>query len=543
MEIVESEIEKVLPAYRAAIHCELLSEAEVKQLLLQRRQGESRLIKREVAREDYVNYVARDAIMLKLLQKRRKKTNYTHKISEIEYVFVGKLNRVMKRAHRLWPNDERIWATHVALLEKWNKRTQLSKLYEEYTARFPHNVNIWLEAVRFQIERNGSADQARKLLYRAQQNNANEPLIYDQLFRVELVNATILRKRLEITGSVESESNNIELVDGAAAIKVVELAAKTFPENGHLILSMLRASQKCENSFEKVNAMLVDILLKMDSISGLSARAEYYLANVTNGLDLAKNVYQSELTKERQDEDEVLTEFMLFLARNNCQTELASCIERCDALCAKIEKIPECLKGGKIVEIIVDNGNKDFAYKLQQRIVTENERDEDEQLRLLIMMVQNEKDGVKEKLFHLIKKGSERIKYAAEEMAIHWSGENEERLCWFSSISAVGRRHYIGQLKSDKAIVEKVLQFSASKPIDQDFVEFGLMLLKDPNQQLAFANKCCHTEPNALSFVELLKLTQKHDLSNLNAIMTRARGVLNGEQYERMHQLWQDSKE
>ena len=70
--------------------------------------------------------------------------------------------------------------------------------------------------------------------------------------------------------------------------------------------------------------------------------------------------------------------------------------------------------------------------------------------------------------------GSERIKYAAEEMAIHWSGENDERLCWFSSISAVGRRHYIAQLKSDKAIVEKVLQFSASKPIDQDFVEFGL---------------------------------------------------------------------
>ena len=65
MELVESEIERILPAYRAAIHCELLSEAEVKQLLLQRRQGESRLIKREVAREDYVNYVARDAMMLK----------------------------------------------------------------------------------------------------------------------------------------------------------------------------------------------------------------------------------------------------------------------------------------------------------------------------------------------------------------------------------------------------------------------------------------------------------------------------------------------
>ena len=92
---------------------------------------------------------------------------------------------------------------------------------KEYTARYPHNVNVWLEAVRFQIERNGSADQARKLLYRAQQNNEAEPLIYDQLFRVELINAAILRKRLEITGTValESESANIELVDGSAAIK------------------------------------------------------------------------------------------------------------------------------------------------------------------------------------------------------------------------------------------------------------------------------------------------------------------------------------
>ena len=78
---------------------------------------------------------------------------------------------------------------------------------------------------------------------------------------------------------------------------------------------------------------------------------------------------------------------------------------RCEAICAKIEKVPECLKGGKIVEIIVDSGNKDFGYKLQERIVNECERDEDEQLRLLIMMVQNEKDGVKEKLFQLIKKG------------------------------------------------------------------------------------------------------------------------------------------
>jgi len=156
MEIVEQEIEKVLPAFRAALHCELLSEPEVKSLLQQRKKDEAKLIKRESKKEDFLNFVARDTIMLKLINKRRLALKFNHKLIEIEYVFVTKLNKVLKRAHRLWSNDENIWKTHIELLEKWNKRTQLSKLYEEYVAKFPHNTNVWIEAARFQIERNGS---------------------------------------------------------------------------------------------------------------------------------------------------------------------------------------------------------------------------------------------------------------------------------------------------------------------------------------------------------------------------------------------------
>ena len=120
-----------------------------------------------------------------------------------------RLNRILRRAHRLWPDDENIWKTHINLLEKWNKRTQLSKLYEEYVGKYPHKVAVWMEAARFQLERNGSADQARKILYRAQQNIPNEPVIFDQLFRVELINACILRKRLEITGNLEKNEVRI----------------------------------------------------------------------------------------------------------------------------------------------------------------------------------------------------------------------------------------------------------------------------------------------------------------------------------------------
>ena len=78
----------IILAFRAAIHCELLKEEEVKILLQDRKREEAKLVKREAQKDDFINFVARDSIMLKLLQKRRKTINYTHKMAEIEYVFL-----------------------------------------------------------------------------------------------------------------------------------------------------------------------------------------------------------------------------------------------------------------------------------------------------------------------------------------------------------------------------------------------------------------------------------------------------------------------
>ena len=82
-----------------------------------------------------------DTMIIKLITKRRQKSQYKEKLAEIEYPLVERLNRLLKRAHRLWPQDMNLWQTHISLLEKWNKRTQLSKLYEELVAMHPNNIN------------------------------------------------------------------------------------------------------------------------------------------------------------------------------------------------------------------------------------------------------------------------------------------------------------------------------------------------------------------------------------------------------------------
>ena len=75
------------------------------------------------------------------------------------------------------------------------------------------------------------------------------------------------------------------------------------------------------------------------------------------------------------------------------------------------------------------------------------------------------------------------------------------------------------------------------------FKNISEILNESDPERLAFIDRCCRTEPCAASFVHLLRETQKQDLSNLNGIMTRARGALNGPEYEKMHQLWQNEKQ
>lgn len=548
MEIVEQEVERVLPAFRAVIHCELLKEEEVKMLLQDRKREEAKLVKREAQKDDFINFVARDSIMLKLLQKRRKSINYTHKMAEIEYVFLQRLNRILRRAHRLWPDDENIWKTHINLLEKWNKRTQLSKLYEEYVGKYPHKVAVWMEAARFQLERNGSADQARKILYRAQQNIPNEPVIFDQLFRVELINACILRKRLEITGNLE-ENEGTDLTDGLAAMKVADIAAKNFPDNGGLLLSMIKVTKSASMNFEKVHAHLVELLMSIESANGIKARAEYYVQYTNGGIELARALYRTELEKsDREDYSEMLFGFAQFTINNKLNDELQHAVEKTLKYISDSMRVPTCFQGGEFLDILLKNEMKTEAFELQKRIVKENANKIEEKAflaRILVYFIKNESPKII--LTELLKSDSIKTIRIAEMLSSEWCSsdvdkvEANSRMSWFSSISSAGKIHQIQNVGSKKEKEEMALRYSSCKPIDIDFIKMGkVMFEENEDKQFMFVENCCKNYPKAESYYELLKLAQKKKLSELGNILTRAKGELKEDgEYDKLHQLWQ----
>ena len=48
-------------------------------------------------------------------------------------------------------------------------------------------------------------------------------------------------------------------------MKVADIAAKNFPDNGGLLLSMIKVTKTASMNFEKVHAHLVELLMSIES--------------------------------------------------------------------------------------------------------------------------------------------------------------------------------------------------------------------------------------------------------------------------------------
>jgi len=533
MEIVDQEIEKVLPCFRAAVHCELLSEPEVKQILLQRKKDEAKLIKREADLSDFINFVHRDNMILKLIAKRREATSYKFKLDEIEYKLVGRLSRVMKRAQRLWPENMSVWATHIALCCQWNKRTQLSKLYEELISRHPHNVEIWLAASRFQVERNGSVDQARKLLIRAQQQNPHSAQIMDQLFRIELLNAAQINKRIAVAGGAaeqEEEENEVDSVrNGAAALRVMRLAMKTFEDEPELLSSMVWTAKGLEPQIAPVTKAVVEHLMALESLTAVPFKARFMAKFIPGGREAALNLFR-EATDKNRTNVELHFQFLQFAADESLSplvdellTHLVAVIRESD------EPTPQVLANGRLVKFLSDAKMVKDALYLQQRIVAENGQAEAERLLLLELMLLStdvDEDLVKQHFEILFKSDNEAMQEKGVELCREWAKESESRLYWFAAKKSAGKILLVERrlAESAKKGVESVLQLSASKPIDLEFLQLGIDILRAEQRPelFRFVDKCCLMSDQAELWLAMLKLYSNEKLDELGSVFVRA---------------------
>ncbi len=100
---------------------------------------------------------------------RREAIGYQGKKSAIDYSVARRVNRLFRVLEHRFRDDERIWLSHVAFLERMGWRADVGKVYRGMLRFHMLRPQVWARAARFEWqeaekERDRQWENARKLL-------------------------------------------------------------------------------------------------------------------------------------------------------------------------------------------------------------------------------------------------------------------------------------------------------------------------------------------------------------------------------------------
>ncbi|NXU84031.1 UTP6 protein, partial [Xiphorhynchus elegans] len=193
-ERIEQRLEDRLPELEQLERVGLLSRAEMRAVLRKASALEYKIQRRALRKEDFINYIQYEINLLELIKKRRERIGYSFKKDEIEHSILHRVHSLFNRATGKWKDDVQLWLSHVAFCKQWNAKHQLSKVFSTMLAIHPNKPALWIMAAKWEMETRLSSESARHLFLRALRFHPECPKLYQEYFRMELMNAEKQRK-------------------------------------------------------------------------------------------------------------------------------------------------------------------------------------------------------------------------------------------------------------------------------------------------------------------------------------------------------------
>uniref|UniRef100_F6ZIB6 UTP6 small subunit processome component n=1 Tax=Monodelphis domestica TaxID=13616 RepID=F6ZIB6_MONDO len=193
-EVIEQHIEDRLPELLQLERVGLFTRKEIKAVIRKASALEQKVQRRALFKEDFINYIQYEINLLELIKKRRARTRYIFKKDEIEFSIVHRIQNLFRRATSKWKEDIQLWISHIAFCKKWNNKTQISKIFSSLLAIHPNKPALWIMAAKWEMEDCLSSESARHLFLRALRFHPESPKLFQEYFRMELMNAEKQRK-------------------------------------------------------------------------------------------------------------------------------------------------------------------------------------------------------------------------------------------------------------------------------------------------------------------------------------------------------------
>ncbi|KAL7632424.1 UNVERIFIED_CONTAM: hypothetical protein RMT77_017278 [Armadillidium vulgare] len=197
-EIVEQQLQDMIPEFEELERLGFLTPTELKQLIKKRRQFEYKLCKRKKELQDFFEYVIYESNLLELLASRRKKLQHAKKFFKTENSISHRVGRKLHLMTCLWPAHPRVWEFRLSFAKARSLFEEVSTIYAEKIRFHGNDINVWISWAQWESRERKNFEKGRQiLLSRAPLYHPKSILLNKEYFRLELLYIDNLKKYSE----------------------------------------------------------------------------------------------------------------------------------------------------------------------------------------------------------------------------------------------------------------------------------------------------------------------------------------------------------
>ena len=253
---VEQLLERQIPALRDFVARRIMTSAEAKALVEQRRLHEYRLQRRAARKVDFVRYVEYE-LKVDALRRIRKARLQLTKQTTSDFAQVTHVFFIFERAVRKFQGDPDLWLQYIDFSIGQRAEKRLGTLFPRALQLHPRNVSLWIRAASWQYFDLSDATAARVLLHRALRINPRAPALWLQYFKMEFHYVSKLGARRDALGLEAQSSSSFHR--GAVPRAVFDNAVMSIPHSLDLRVGFLRLASQFDNSDDVTDHILASI--------------------------------------------------------------------------------------------------------------------------------------------------------------------------------------------------------------------------------------------------------------------------------------------
>lgn len=239
-------LEQMVPELEELERRGYFSRTEIKSIIQKRQDFEYDLQRRAALKSDFIRSIEYEKSLERLRVLRKKERNIVAEDrgsskSSSEYSIVRRTHRLYERMVRKFKGDLSLWNDWIQFCSASKSARYMSKALTRAMQLHPTCAAIWTYAAAWEFEHNHNATVARSLMQQGLRMCKNDPALWVEYFRMELLYAARLGARRQVLGLGDASIDDAtkSLLSGAVAKIVYTNAIESRPDDSAMRVKFL----------------------------------------------------------------------------------------------------------------------------------------------------------------------------------------------------------------------------------------------------------------------------------------------------------------